>query len=272
MAKIFSFASWNVQSFGKDKARIQRAVAFIRSKNPDVFALFEVKSKDVFFDFIQSLPTHHFFITEDYSNINTLIGINRQFTAFITQREEFKSRVQTLRPGALVTLFLSNKYYSLLFLHLKSFTEPVSWGLRDDMIDHVSNLKGTLDNIPGVPAGGANFICMGDLNTMGMDLTYSDKDFSGVEEVERYVKKLNRQKMRLLGKTSKYTWWDGKNNVETGASNLDHVFASQPLHFKQFGQAEVAVYGWPEFANTAERTDWIEKYSDHALLYGEVWD
>jgi len=272
MAKIFSFASWNVQSFGKDKTRIQRAVEFVRGKNPDVFALFEVKSKDVFFNFIQSLPSHNFFITEDYSSINTLVGVNRQFTAFITQREEFKSKVQTLRPGALITLHINNKYYSILFLHLKSFTEPVSWGLRDDMIDHVSNLKSALDDMPGVPAGGSNFICMGDLNTMGMNLTYSDKDFSGVEELDRYINKLNRKKMRLLDKTSKFTWWNGKNDVDGGASNLDHVFASHSLQFRQFGQAEVAVYGWPELANANDSKDWIEKYSDHALLYGEVWE
>lgn len=33
--------------------------------------------------------------------------------------------------------------------------------------------------------GIANYIFLGDLNTMGMNLTYNDKDISGDEEMER---------------------------------------------------------------------------------------
>ena len=37
--------------------------------------------------------------------------------------------------------------------------------------------------------------------------------------------------------------------------------------------AEVAykkVFGWPEKTTEAEQRDWIDDFSDHALLYGQV--
>ena len=270
MAKLFSFASWNVEHFVNNRERVRENVQFIMESNPDVFAVFEVEGKDVFGSFVELMPTHNFFITEDLSRMSTLIGVHRGLTAFVTQRQQFKSQIPTLRPGALVTLVASGEYYSILFLHMKSLPDPHSWGLRDDMIGHVIGLKRVLDGAPESPPEGANFICVGDLNTMGMNVTYSDKDMTGTEELGRYVKRLRHRRMRLLAKTADHTWWGGTASYPP--SNLDHTFASNALNFKKFDGAEILVRGWPELPMEAERINWIRKHSDHAMLYGEVHD
>ena len=269
MAKIFSFASWNVEQFANDPDRIEENVQFIKHSNPDVFAIFEVVGKDVFSHFIKLMDTHNFFITEDFSSMETLVGVNRRLTAFVTQRQKFKSEIPTLRPGALVTLTIDNDYYSILFLHMKSMDDPRSWGLRDDMIGHVINLKKALDSNIDDPDLDANFICMGDLNTMGMNLTYSDKDMDGSDELERYVKRLKRQNIKLLKKDFPNTWWNGIGSTDP-PSDLDHVFASDTPKFTKLCQTTIAVKGWPEKNTPAKQTEWIKKHSDHAMLYGEV--
>ncbi|MFQ5612437.1 MAG: endonuclease/exonuclease/phosphatase family protein [Anaerolineae bacterium] len=268
MARLFSFATWNVEHFKNDRDRIQDNIQFVRDSNPDVFAIFEVEGRDVFGAFVELMPNHNFFITEDLSRMEILVGVSRGFTAFVTQRQRFKSNVPTLRPGALVTLVIDNNYYSLLFLHLKSSSDPRSWGLRDDMIHHVRNLKKALDRASGAP-GGANFICIGDLNTMGMNLTYSKKDVSGEEELKRYLKILKNNGMRLLPKDVDHTHWGGIGSTYP-KSNLDHALASEGLTFKKFGEAEISVRGWPQLPAEQAQTEWIQKHSDHALLYGEV--
>ena len=269
MTKIFSVASWNVEHFANNKNRIRENIEFVQQSNPDVFAIFEVEGKQVFSDFVSLMPTHNFFITEDLSKMETLIGVNRNFTAFVTQRQAIKSKIPTLRPGALVTLALDNQFYSILFVHLKSLPDPRSWGLRDDMISHILNLKKALDKASGKPEG-ANFICMGDFNTMGLNVTYAKNDMSGAEELARYSRRFKGRKMRLLPKTAPATWWGGQDTT-IPPSNLDHVFASQSLQFQKFAQdAEVAVRGWPELADEITQTDWINNHSDHGLLYSEV--
>ena len=269
MSKIFSFASWNVEHFKNDRNRIRENVEFIQDSDPDVFAIFEVEGRDVFHDFVQLMPAHNFFITEGLSDMEILVGVRRDIIAFITQRHRLKSQIATLRPGALVTLTIDNQYYAILFVHMKSSSDPRSWGLRDDMIGHVANLKGALDKVPGVPQEGVDFICIGDFNTMGMNLTYSDKDMSSTEELQRYVKRLGRKKMKLLGKTSSVTWWNGLGS-RYPKSDLDHAFASRSLNFKKFGDQEIDVRGWTKLTTDQDQSDWIQEHSDHALLYGEV--
>lgn len=267
MAKLFSFASWNVEQLNNVKSSSGRITQFpVESGPPDVFGIFEVRGSQVFSDFVEQMPSHQFFITEDLGPIEILIGVSRDFQAFLTQRAEFKSQIPTLRPGALLTLKVNDEFYSLLFLHLKSFAEARSWGLRDDMITHVRNLKGALDKATDQDA---KFIALGDLNTMGMNLPHSDRDEPADEEISRWGTKLKYRDMRLLPKTHQSTWWNGKDNWEP--SNLDHVFASENLSFAAFGNgAEIDVRGWPTLSTTAKQRDWIEKHSDHALLYGEV--
>lgn len=270
MRPLLSAASWNVEHFVNAPDRVRDCVAFIEEADPDVFALFEVLGRDVFEAVVHLMPSHHCYVTEGEGALQTLVGVRRNLTAFVTQRHQFKSDVPTLRPGTLVTVVVEDVYYSLLFLHLKSLNDPRSWGLRDDMIGHVYNLKKALDRATADPDG-ARFVCMGDLNTMGMNLTYSDGDVAGADELRRYARRLRRRGLRLLSKTAPATWWGGAG-TSLPPSDLDHVFASDHLAFRRFGDAEAQVRGWPELAGDAERDAWIRTHSDHAMLFVEIVD
>lgn len=270
MSTLFSFGSWNVEHFRNDRDRIRENIEFIQEADPDVFAIYEVEGKDVFEHFVQLMPDHNFYITEGLSHMETLVGVRGGLTAFLTQRHKLKSDIPTLRPGTLVTLTIDDENYSLLFVHLKSADDPRSWGLRDDMSLRIAHLKDALDEAPGTPEEGARFIVVGDFNTMGMNLTYSDKDVSWQEELARYEDRLSRSgDLELLEKTAPYTWWGGTDSYPP--SNLDHCFASENLSFQEMGDgAKVEVRGWPELEGEEEQKDWISEHSDHAMLYGEV--
>lgn len=271
MAKIFSFASWNVEHFTGKPDRADRIVSLLTEKNPDVFAIYEVEGKDVFTPLLEKLPDHSFTLTEHtiQRNMEILIGVRRSMQFFVTQREEFQSTVPTLRPGALVTLRINGAYYSLLFLHTKSADDARSWGLRTDMFRRTASLKRTLDDVTAPDP--ANFICLGDLNTMGLTATYNDiSDLTADQEIESLERRMSAVNMRRLGKTHEASWWNGSPNYSP--SRLDHVFAAEHLQFKQTNGSEVEVFGWPEKATENEKKDWIENFSDHALLYAEVHD
>jgi endonuclease/exonuclease/phosphatase family metal-dependent hydrolase len=270
MTKILSFASWNVEHFHGNPDRVSRVVNLLKEKDPDVFAIYEVQGKHVYFDLMEKLPTHSFTITENtqQSNMEILVGVRNVIPSFVTQREEFRGKVPTLRPGALATLRINSEDYSILFLHVKSYPDPRSWGLRDDMFKHASSLKRKLDKNVGSEES-ANFICLGDLNTMGLNATFNDiSDLSGDQEIDVLEKRMTSVKMRKLKKTHDESWWNGKDNYDP--SKLDHVFAANQLNFKKFGEDEVQVVGWPEKETKEQKKEWIDKYSDHALLYAEV--
>jgi hypothetical protein len=136
------------------------------------------------------------------------------------------------------------------------------------MFQHASGLKRKLDGIVGLEES-ANFICLGDLNTMGLNATFNDiSDLTGDQEIAVLEKRMASVKMRKLKKTHDESWWNGKDNYDP--SKLDHVFAAHHLTFKEFGEDEVQVVGWPEKGTKQEKIEWINKYSDHALLYAEV--
>ncbi len=275
MSKIFSFASWNVEHFGNDPARIERAIAFLANADPngggppDIFAIYEVEGRQVFRALVNHFPSHSFFITEADISQNILVGFRCGMRCFVTQREDLTAGVPTLRPGALATLMLDDEIYSLLFLHMKADDQPRSWGLRDNMTMHIQGLKRKLDSITPGDAD-ANFMVLGDFNNVGMNLTFSERDFKGDEELARYSDRFKKRRLRLLPKTSEFTFSNGSQS-STQPANLDHVYAARHLNFRQFdGNAEVLVKGWPEFGTVAEQDSFIADYSDHALLYGEV--
>lgn len=240
------------------------------SKDPDVFALYEVLGKDVFNALMTKMPNHTFTITENnrQNDMEILVGVRRSIQAFVTQREEFRSKVPTLRPGALATLKVGGAFYSLLFLHVKSFDDPRSWGLRDDMFGHAASLKRTLDKTaPG--AERANFLCLGDLNTMGLNAPYNNIcELDADLELTFVDKRFKSVKMRRLPKTHEASWWNGKDHWEP--SKLDHVFAADHLKLKKIGASEIEVVGWPTLSTTAQKKTWIDQHSDHALLFGTV--
>lgn len=216
------------------------------------------------------MPGYTFTITESDSVPEILIGVRNGISAFVTQRDELNAKVPSLRPGALATITKDYVNYPLLFLHLKSFADPRDWGLRDDMFQHVASLKRTLDKLP--PAGQkANFIALGDLNTMGVKPAYNNvTDFDGPTELGFVDNRMSAavNGMRLLPKTHNETWWNGKDSWNP--SNLDHVFAADHLNFRSFGGAEVEVSGWVDKTTKAAKKSWIDKFSDHSMLYGEI--
>ncbi len=270
MAKLFSFASWNVENFHGEPARAARVVETVAARDPDVFAIFEVRGKDVYQPFMARMPMHSFFLTENMpgGGIEILVGVRRSFPSFVTQRGEFQSQVPTLRPGAIATIHVDDAVFTLLFLHVKSFPDPRSWGLRDDMFQRVAGLKRTLDGMLGAE-GPAKFLCLGDLNTMGLNATYNDvSDLTPAQEIDSLGRRLARVGMRPLKKSHDATWWNGGTSLEP--AQLDHVYASRELAFTDLGGFEVEVVGWPQQPDESSRRRWIEEHSDHAMLYGEV--
>lgn len=275
MAKALSVASWNVEHFGAtDKRRrspkkpIKPIIEYLASQNADVVAVYEVVSSVVYDTITEEMPNYSFHITEGPQAQEILVGVKRALSAWFTQKVAFKSGQSTLRPGALLTVSAHGKRYPLLFLHLKSLTVPKGFGLRDDMTQKAIDFRKVLDR-KAVGDEGANFIFLGDLNTMGMNLTYSKKDVSGAEEIARLVTRASKRKMDLLGKNAEATWWPGSGS-RYPPSDLDHVVAAKHLRFKPFDGVPVDVRGWVQESSGSARDAWVDRYSDHALLYFEV--
>ncbi len=275
MAKAFSVLSWNVEHFGaKDKKKkkpkkpIKPIIELIAAQKADVIAIYEVVGSVVFNTIISEMPGYQFHITEGRQSQEILVGVKKSLTAFFTQRVEFKTGQATLRPGALLTVSVGSENYPLLFLHLKSLTVPKGFGLRDDMTERALKFRKKLDKVAG-GVGKANYVFLGDLNTMGMNLTYSKKDVTAKEEIERLVVRSSKKSMALLDKSDETTWWPGSSS-KYDIGNLDHVVAADHLKFRSFGGKPVDVRGWPKLATGAQRDAWAKKYSDHAMLYFEV--
>lgn len=268
MAKAFSLASWNVEHFKGKPERTSRVINFLNEQKPDVFALLEVEGKTVFDDLVTRMPGYQFHITEGRQTQEVLVGVKRGLTAFFTQKVAFKTGNQYLRPGALLTLHIDGENYSILFLHTKSSSKPIGLGIRDEQFERAFKFKRkVLDKNAGGP-GKANFIFLGDFNTMGMEYPYRQE-----VEVKWELKKLERDakkvKMFRPEKNAPATWWNGPGSRYKPA-DLDHVVASEQLQFKQFNGTDIDVRGWPKLATEDEQGDWIEQYSDHGLLYLEV--
>jgi exonuclease III len=270
MAKAFSVASWNVEHFGKNAAKRKNAIEFLAQNPADIVAVYEVVSKEAFRPIVEAMPKYQFHITEGPQVQEILVGIRQGFSAYVTQRLEFKGGQATLRPGVLVTLHIDDAFYSVVFLHLKSAPDPRGFGLRDDMMRRAFKFRRTLDKL-AVAADGANYVFVGDLNTMGLDYPFKQHDISGEDEIKELERraKLKTTRMKVLGKNAPATWWNGLGS-RFPPSNLDHVVASQHLNFKKINGAEVDVRGWPKEPDDQAKTDWINKHSDHGLLFFEV--
>jgi len=269
MSKVLSFASWNVEQFQGRRERVDRVVGLLSEHDPDVCAIFEVKGRDVFSALMSKMPSHSFTITESTSPIEILVGVRRSIPSFVTQRDELQSKVPSLRPGALATLrYDSGVDYVFLFLHPKSFASPRDWGLRDDMFAHAASLKRKLEKAVGAGRR-ANFVVMGDLNTMGLNAAWNPKsDLEADEEIAFLENRMRSVKMVRLPKTHEASWWNGKANWDP--AKLDHTFAAEHLRFRQFDGKAIKVIGWPELSGETARQQWIEMFSDHAMLFGQI--
>lgn len=274
MRKLFSVASWNVEHFKKDdqsNERCKRVIDFLKDQKPDVIALYETVGKEVFWEIVKKMPGYSFMTTEGPQMQEIVVGVRQKFTSFYTQKTEYKSGVESLRPGSLLTLTIEGVHYPILFLHAKSAPDPRSFGLRTDMIDRSIKFSNLLSKIS--PDNKSNYIILGDLNTMGMDIKYSKNDILAKDEIERIRKKAIRYNLQLLDKTFPTTWSNGTGSRYPD-SNLDHVIASKHLKFKEFNKngvkAPVDVRGWVDETSNAKKDKWIKDYSDHSLLYFEV--
>jgi len=74
--------------------------------------------------------------------------------------------------------------------------------------------------------------------------------------------------MIRLPKTHEASWWNDKE--KPGPSKLDHAFAAEHLRFQHFDGKPIKVVGWPTLNDDTERRRWIEAFSDHALLFGQI--
>ena len=279
MPKLFSVVSWNIEHFKKDvdsagvDARCQRVVQYIKDQDPDVIGLYEIEGKEIFHEIVTKMPGYTFHITEGDQVQEILVGVRHGFTAFFTQRTSFKSGVNSLRPGAILTLVINGVNYPLLFLHAKSANDPRSFGLRDDIINKSIKFVNVLKQAGNTDT--ANFIAMGDLNTMGMRITnLGDKNIPAQMEIDRIAERAKRYyDMDLLDKTFPNTWSNGTGSRYPD-SNLDHVIAADHLQFTQFTKngttASVDIRGWADTTNQADKDKWINDYSDHNLLYFEI--
>jgi exonuclease III len=269
VAKAFSVVSWNCEHWKDDDSRNADRIAFLASQKADVIALYEVEGREVWRAVMAGLPGYSFFITEGQNTQEILVGVASGITTFLTQRVEFQSRDAFMRPGAFLTVRDDDVDYSMLFLHLASMPDARGFGLRTDMIERAFKFKEHLDE---TSQGKANFMFMGDLNVMGLDYVYG-KDGSSLlhdrvsaeDELAAVAYRAGKVDMRVLSKTVDFTW-HGDRNMR---GNLDHVVASDQIEFEQVGGKEVEVRGWPQRPD-AEQEDWVEKFSDHALLYFEV--
>jgi exonuclease III len=269
MAKAFSVVSWNCEHWKEKDPRNADRIEFLAKQKADVIALYEVEGAEVWRAVMDGLPGYSFFITEGQNTQEILVGIGPNVTGFLTQRIEFQSRDAFMRPGAFLTVRADGTDYSMLFLHLASMPDARGFGLRTDMIERAFKFKEHLDELV---KGNANFMFMGDLNVMGLDYVYG-KDgnsllhgrVSAENELAAVAYAAGKVDMRVLSKTADFTWHgDGKMR-----SNLDHVVAGDQIQFEQIDDKDVEVRGWPQRPD-GEQEKWVEKFSDHALLYFEV--
>lgn len=273
-----SILSWNIEHFngsgGIDKTnkdarldRVDRVADVLAEEDPDVFGISEVEGKIVYDKFVEKLTGYTFHITEGRQSQEILIGAKSSLTTFFTQRNEFKRSNPFLRPGAMLAIRKGGKDLAVLFTHLKSMTSPEGFGLRDAMFDKAFNLKKKLDKKERDAGGGlANYIVVGDMNTMGMDYEGKQHDIPSDEEIRIVTNRFRRRKMRSPTKSHPFTFFNGSTST-LPPSNLDHVFSANHLTFKTDGAgAEVQVGGWAKEDTPAKKDKWIKEFSDHAPL------
>jgi hypothetical protein len=88
------------------------------------------------------------------------------------------------------------------------------------------------------------------------------------EELRFLEKRMRSVEMVRLEKTHEASWWNGKK--EPGPSKLDHAFAADHLGFECFDGKPIKVTGWPALQAEAKQRQWIESFSDHAMLFGQL--
>ena len=136
------------------------------------------------------------------------------------------------------------------------------------MFNKIFDLKKALDKkAKAQRSSAANFIVVGDMNTMGLDYGGKNFDISSADEINQITSKFNRRGMKMLKKSHPDTFNNGSiSKYEPSA--LDHVFAAKHLRFADMDNngAEILVGGWTQKNTEAEQDKWIAQYSDHAPI------
>lgn len=273
----FSFLVWNIRHFQAREERTRQVRDTIRSFSPDVFGILEFQGKaqarrlamDFFHDY-------DFSFTDSKMGLEILIGCRKsKFEQIVyTQRRTLQVGNINLRPGGIVSVRQKNsqRFDNLLFLHTDSGRSKKDYNNRQKMFRKIWDMKKTIESLP-IQKNKARLIALGDLNTMGKSGSDGTKSISAKDEIERLTEDANRNKMRILSKSHEKTW-SNRNSSKT--SNLDHVIASNDLHFEKLyfprepnKEFELEVTGWNFFTGN-KRKDFIKNISDHCLLYGIV--
>ncbi|MEM7130243.1 MAG: hypothetical protein AAF702_28190 [Chloroflexota bacterium] len=279
----FSAMFWNVENFGryiddpdKHAQRVARVRDHIRSLDPDLFCLSEIKDKVSLRNLLlEEFVDYDFGITDGNEQIELLSGWRRgKFEQVLfTQRREFKADSTNLRPGSLVSARFGGEFYNFLFLHTDSGRNNRDYRNRQDMFEKIWSLKHTLDDITGGQEP-AFFMVKGDLNTMGRSKSGQFLAVSGEQEIADLGEDAQSNGMLLLPKTHDITWRKGPSDPNF-ESNLDHSLATINLEFKLLSNATgqqdapVSVDGWNNLGGD-ERDEFSEFVSDHCSVYCEI--
>lgn len=268
----FRVLFWNIENFaGDDPARLAAVVEHIRATEPDIVGFSEIRDKaalrNLLFD---ALSGYDFGITDGPQGIELVAGWRRGLfeQALYTQRREFKAANPFLRPGALLSVRRGGVFYNFLFLHTDSGRQTRDYDNRQEMFESVWALRARLDEIEGAEPGVARFAVLGDLNTMGRSRAGTVSAVSSAEEVAMLRTDAGDHFMRLLGKSEPDTWArvDAEGEI-TLASDLDHALVSEAVLVGDSGAgAPVAVRGWPQAEDAAQRFFFVERVSDHASV------
>ena len=278
----FSVCSWNVEFFGSRRpgethaqvaSRIDEVFDFLAPPEiqADVFAIYEVNGAQVFRKVTDAFPDYSWQITEGSGTQQILVGF--RVPAFVTQRIEFsRGFTGPLRPGVLVTVPHQGQVYPMLFLHLKAADAAIDFGVRAYQHDKARSLRKVLD--AAATTKRANFIIAGDLNNVGMNLSFSRRDISIDEEITRVrnMYESRYDELVLLEKTAGATFWNGPGSSDPPA-DIEHVVAASRVRLaRPPGGQKAEVKCWPELATDTEKGGWIRRWSDHALLRFTIED
>jgi hypothetical protein len=271
-------AFWNIENFRGNWDRLETVTREVAAFRPDIFCFCEITDKATMRYLVrQVFDDYDFGVSDGTGRIELLVGWRRNTFdhALFTQRREFQSGNQYLRPGALLSVMILEQYYTFLFMHADSGTEyEKDYKNRQEMFENVWKLKSSLKAIEG-RFSELNFMVIGDLNTMGHNGSNGVSAIDGASEIAKLREDAAANGMRLLDKTHDRTLaWDRSANGEYKYSNLDHMLATENMKFKTLSgsngvRAPVRVRGWVDVEEN-DQSEFIEKVSDHTPIHCEV--
>ena len=124
---LLKVASWNVEHFQGKPDRAKRVVKVLSKLKPDVFAIYEVEGKSVYDFMRQEFPTYSVSITEGEQTQEILVGARSSLAPFFSNRPGFRSGVDQLRPGTLVTVRKMGMIIHSCSCTRKAAHSPATW-------------------------------------------------------------------------------------------------------------------------------------------------